>query len=86
MTGIYVRGNVVLLVGVLFGTQAIGQSPSAAPARSSEKEEMICEKVEVLGSRLQTKRVCMTRSQWAERRLEDRMDLEKRQIRGYKFE
>ena len=46
-----------------------------AESRSKKKgdpNEMVCEKQEVLGSRLAVKRVCMTRAQWAERRQLDR--------------
>lgn len=81
MTGINMRCGVALLAGVLIGTQAIGQSTPPAP-KANAQDEMVCEKIEVIGSRLQTKKVCMTRAQWAERRLEDRLDLDKRQIRG----
>ena len=82
MTGINVRYGVALLAGTLIGTQAIGQAAPPAAPKANAQDEMVCEKIEVIGSRLQTKKVCMTRAQWAERRLEDRMDLDKRQIRG----
>ena len=86
MKGISARGGVAALLGILICAPAIGQTPPRATKSASDPNAMICEKIEVIGSRLQTKRVCMTRSEWAERRLEDRLDLDKRQIRGYKFE
>jgi hypothetical protein len=45
-----------------------------------DPNEVICQKQEVLGSRLGSKRVCLTRLQWAERRSEDRKDLERAQV------
>jgi hypothetical protein len=44
--------------------------------KSVDPDEIICEKIEVTGSRLAVRRVCMTRSEWAERRREDRENTE----------
>jgi hypothetical protein len=58
---------------------------TAAPAQEGAKRkardpnEMICKKEEVLGSRLQTRKVCLTRAQWAEQRVIDRHNVEKSQ-------
>ncbi len=56
---------------------------SAAPEKarpisknSANSDEIVCEKIEVTGSRLAVRRVCMTRSDWAERRREDRENTE----------
>ena len=47
----------------------------------------VCEDVEVLGSRLTTKRVCMTRAQWAEQKRLDREEINRVQTqRGCKDE
>ena len=66
---------------------APAQTPSGQPETASARpdpKEVICEKVKEMGSRLATKRVCMTRAQWDERRLLDRQELEKVQVqRGY---
>ena len=40
-------------------------------------QQVICEKQEVVGSRLAVKRVCKTRAQWAEDRLQDRKEVER---------
>ncbi len=69
-------------------TAAVPVLAQGAPAGTAEKKpdpnEVICEKVKEMGSRLSIKKVCMTRAQWAERRLTDRQDLETRQVqRGY---
>lgn len=52
------------------------QDPAAAPAKANK---MICRSVEVLGSRLQKNKVCMTSSEWAEQRRVDRMNIDKAQ-------
>ena len=50
-----------------FQTQSVDPDPS----------EIVCEKIEMIGSRLSTKKVCMTRSQWADSRRQDREAIEK---------
>lgn len=63
--------------------QASDQS-TAAPAPQAKKardpNQIVCEKIEVAGSRLATKRVCMTRAEWAEQQRQDRMDTDKAQM------
>lgn len=49
-------------------------------SQNPDPNEMVCEKQEVLGSRLVAKRVCMTRSEWAIRRLQDRQEVERSQL------
>jgi invasion protein IalB len=73
---------------------ALSTVPAAAQQRQApsnpngakkilDPNEVVCEKQEVLGSRLATKRVCMTRAEWAELRHQDRQDLERVQtMRG----
>ncbi len=79
MAGISVRGGAILLAGVLIGAQANGQAPPAARPNAVDQNEVICEKIEVIGSRLATKRVCMTRAEWADARRQDRESLERKQ-------
>ena len=57
---------------------------SATPAakKKSDPNEIVCEKQEVLGSRLATRKVCMTRNQWAVRRQEDRDTVNRSQVNG----
>ena len=40
--------------------------------KTRDPNETVCEEEEVLGSRLATRRVCLTRAQWAEKRRDDR--------------
>ncbi len=46
------------------------------PPTAAEPNEQICEDLSQIGSRLSKKRVCATRAEWAERRLQDRKDAE----------
>jgi hypothetical protein len=48
--------------------------------KKRDPNEVVCEKQEVLGSRLAVKRVCMTRSEWAERRRDDRALIQRSQL------
>ena len=41
--------------------------------------EVVCEKLEQIGTRIATNRVCMTRAQWAARKQGDREEVERRQ-------
>ena len=56
------------------------QNPSAQAAPHYDPNEIVCEKQEVIGSRLATKRVCKTRSQWATERLQNRQEIDRIQI------
>jgi len=64
----------------------VAQTPAPTPPANSKGKavdlnQVVCEKQEVIGSRLQTKRVCMTRAQWADLRNQDRQEIEKVQTR-----
>jgi hypothetical protein len=54
---------------VCFALPAAAQNSATPTAKKkADPNEVVCEKQTVLGSRLATKRVCLTRSQWAEQR------------------
>ena len=58
-------------------------SPTQSPAsvqKPNDPNEVVCNKEESTGSRLGAKRVCMTRTQWADRQLQDRLELERTQV------
>jgi invasion protein IalB len=57
--------------------QADQQQQSAKKAL--DPNQVVCEKQEETGSRLASKRVCMTRSQWAEQRRLDRQEVDRAQ-------
>ena len=44
-----------------------------------DPNEIVCEKVPIIGSRLDTKRVCMSRAKWLEQRRTDRETLDRAQ-------
>ncbi len=57
-------------------------SPSPAKADPAKK---ICERVEETGTRLGSRRVCMTAEEWQARRASDRTEVERaQQYPGYK--
>jgi len=69
------------------GDPAPAQAPATPTAAAPNANEIICEKQQSTGSRLVTKKVCMTRAEWADKRLQDRQEVERVQIsRGAKGE
>ena len=71
----------VLMSATVAGSSAAlaqSQPQSAAPAvQAANPNEVVCERLTVVGSRLAHKKVCMTRSQWDSSRLQDRQFTEK---------
>lgn len=51
-------------------------APDETQVKATDQDEKICENVTQIGSRLSKKRICATRAEWAERRLQDRKDAE----------
>lgn len=62
------------------GTVSVPSAP-AATGKDKNSSEIICEKQEATGSRLTKRRVCMTRAQWADLKLQDRQEIERAQVR-----
>lgn len=64
--------QLVLVAGftVQAAMPAFAESGSVKPTK--DPNQVVCEKQEVLGSRLAVRRVCMTRAQWAEQRRAER--------------
>lgn len=62
---------------------ALAQAQTPAPAAGQQQapgpdpNEVICQKQEVTGSRLGVKKVCKTRAEWADARLQDRQEIER---------
>ena len=54
-------------------------SGTQVASAAGDPGQVICEKVEQIGTRLSNSRVCMTRSQWAEQRRLNRQEVEKAQ-------
>jgi hypothetical protein len=58
-------------------TPAFAQQKHAQPnTTTGNPNERICEKVNMIGSRLATKRFCGTRAEWEDRKRQDREALE----------
>lgn len=70
-----------LALVLIAGAQA---APPAAQGTPDPKDAdpMVCEKVEVTGSRIGSKKVCMRKSQWAEQRNDDKMLIDRSQTIG----
>ena len=70
--------------------QSTATSANQAPANAApvnNPNEIVCEKQETTGSRIGARRVCMSRAEWADRKLQDRQELERVQVqRGTKGE
>ncbi len=64
-----------------FAAPAAQPQPTTAAGDPNEK---ICENISMIGSRLAKKRICATRAEWADRRLQDRREGEaiQRQMNG----
>jgi hypothetical protein len=61
---------------------ALISTVAAADEKKSDAKDpnrMVCEKQQVLGSRLGSKRVCMTAAEWDTKRREERMAIDKSQ-------
>jgi hypothetical protein len=78
-----------IVSGVIASILIIAGPSSGQPAQSSgatqgqaqtDPNEVVCQRESVVGSRLATRRVCMTRQQWADRRSQDRQDTERSQL------
>jgi hypothetical protein len=71
----------VACVTLLFGAApALGQTPAPAP-KGKDPNRIICERIQEVGSRLASKRICMTALQWEEQRRRDRESLQDAQNR-----
>lgn len=84
--GWYQGGLAFSFTGKDAGNPAVPQpnQPQVA-ATASNPDEVTCERVQEIGTRLGAKRVCMTRAQWTERRKRDRDEIDRVQMqRGCK--
>ena len=68
---ILIGASTVLLAS---GANAVEKKDDKDPNR------IVCEKQEVLGSRLATRRVCMSAAEWAAKRMLDRQLIDRTQI------
>ena len=70
-----------LAISPIVSAPAFAQAPQGAQKAKDahDPNEVVCEKQEETGSRLGSHKICMTRSQWAEQRRLNRMDVDKLQ-------
>ena len=72
------RSSIAMIVAA-----ALMPAAALAAEKTADKKDpnrMVCEKQGVVGSRLATKKVCMTAAEWEMKRLEDRQTIEKSQV------
>lgn len=60
-------------------TMIAAPAAAAAPQKKSDGSKVICRDMGETGSRLASKRVCLTRDQWRQQKEAERTDLEKAQ-------
>jgi hypothetical protein len=77
----------VSLSAAFIAAPAIAQAPAANPQQTQttaapkyDPNEKICVKQETTGTRLGAKRVCMTRAEWDDRKLQDQQELTRVQV------
>lgn len=68
------------LIACALTVPAAAEEASSKAKKQADPDEVVCEKQEVLGSRLAVKKVCKTRAQWAEQRRADRDAVDKSQL------
>ena len=67
-----------LMISYLAASPATAQQATqVASPQAPDPNQVVCEKQEVLGSRIATQRICKTRAQWAEDRRLDRMEIDR---------
>lgn len=71
--------SMALLLSTSAGAAPDPGSAKQAPIKAGDPNERVCEDIVMTGSRIASKRVCMTRAQWAEHRTDDRDAIEKAQ-------
>jgi hypothetical protein len=71
-----------LVIGSVPALAQSNQPAQQQPAAKNAKDpnEIVCERQEVIGSRLASTKICKTRAEWAEERRTSRMDVEKVQV------
>jgi hypothetical protein len=75
----------IFIAAAALSVQAVAQLPAqqasapaaTQPAKASADDKIVCEREEQIGSRLGSRKVCMTVRQWSEQRRLERQDLEK---------
>src|SRR3546814_19638579 len=64
------------LLGCVALLPAAASAADGKDKKAKDPNEVVCRKEEVLGSRLQSRKICMTRAEWADTRPEHRSTIE----------
>jgi len=64
------------------GQEVLVVRKKASKPKKGDPDEIVCEKITAIGSRVATKRVCATRTEWAEKRKLDKEAMEQAQRMG----
>ena len=82
-TQLFAAAAVVLLAAgtpALADPAATGTAQATTKTDEGEQNKTVCRRIESIGTRLATKRVCRTKSEWDAEQAANRMDLERSQI------
>jgi hypothetical protein len=71
-----------LVIAAVIGAAGSALSVSSPERKKGDPNEIVCEKITAIGSRVATKRVCATRAEWTERRRLDKEAMEQAQRMG----
>jgi hypothetical protein len=72
--------TLALTVPVASPAIAFADEKKAPEASTPDPNEKVCENITLVGSRLAKKRVCATRAEWADRKLQDRQAIDRAQV------
>ncbi len=78
MIGKYLAAAAVFMMSAV--PAMAGENSNPAGKAAKDPNQVVCEKQEVLGSRVATKKVCKTRAEWAEQRRLERLEIDKAQV------
>jgi len=72
--------TIALTFPVAGPAMAFAGEKQAPQASGTDPNEKVCENITVVGSRLARKRVCATRAEWADHKLQDRQAVDRAQV------
>ena len=81
MTGTTARIFAVAALAAMVSVPVMAEPPRPTAKKPPGPNDIVCEKQEVIGSRLVSRRVCMTRAQWEDLRNQDRQEIDRAQTK-----
>ena len=67
----------LLVPAVLSSAPALAEKKEQPTGSAGYQNERICEDITLTGSRIASKRFCGTRAQWADKKLQDKQEVER---------